>query len=137
MTKLTELVVECPFAIHIPRKTKADKRYPLNMNHYRNAHFHENASAKKIFTGMVAEQLKGKVLQVPVDVTYKVYKPTARRLDKMNVASITSKFLLDAMSEFGVIPDDNDDFVKDELIRDSVKDKDHPRVMVKFKTVEI
>lgn len=136
MGKLQELTVECPFVIYLPRKTKEDKRYPLNLNHFRNAHFQENNKAKVLFSEIVKEQLQGKVLEVPVNVSYKVYKPTARRLDKMNVASVVSKFLLDSMSEYGVIPDDNDDYVKDEHLYDSVKDKENPRVVVMFKTVE-
>lgn len=136
MAKVRELTVEGPFAVFLPRKTMADKKIAVNMNVYRNLHFQQQAQAKRIYTELMKEQLQGVTLEVPVDVTYKVYKPTKRRLDKMNVCSITSKFLLDAMSEFGVIPDDNDDYIKNELLLDSEKDKDNPRVVITFKTVE-
>ena len=135
MAKVRELTVTGPFAVFLPRKTMADKKFAVNMNIYRNMHFQPQAQMKRIYTELLKEQLQGVTLEVPVNVTYKVFKPTKRRLDKMNVCSITSKFMLDAMSEFGVIPDDNDDYIKDELLLDSEKDKDYPRVEVTFKTV--
>ena len=136
MAECVEMEVEAPFAVYLPRKTKADKRYAVNMNTYRNAFHHENAAAKKLYLEIVKSQLEGKRLKVPFEVEYQVFKPTKRRLDKMNVIAISSKFLLDALSELGVIPDDNDDYVKTEVLLPTVHDKGNERVVVKFKTVE-
>lgn len=124
-----------PFAVYLPRKTKKDVRVPINLNWYRNAQHFQSNQVKKIYMELVRSQLEGLQLETPVEVTYQVFKPTRRRLDKMNVASITSKFLLDAMSELGVWEDDNDDFVKTETILPTVHDKDNERVVVCFKTV--
>ena len=136
MSKLKELVVECPFALLMPRKTKKDKRVPININWYRNAHHRENAEVKRFYKEVVKPQLEGKELQTPVEVTYQVFKPTRRRLDKMNVVAITSKFLLDAMSELGVWEDDNDDYVKTETILPTVHDKENERVVVIFRSIK-
>jgi Holliday junction resolvase RusA-like endonuclease len=106
------------------------------MNWYRNAQHFESNQVKKQFKALVASQLKDVELEVPVWVKYQVFKPSKRRLDKMNVASVTSKFVLDALSEFGVIPDDNDDYIKDEIILPTVHDKEDERVIVEFITVE-
>jgi Holliday junction resolvase RusA-like endonuclease len=133
--KLTELEVVAPFAIYLPRKTTKDKRIPINLNWFRNAQHFESNSAKKQYLELVRTQLEGKQLETPVEVSYQVFKPTKRRLDKMNVASITSKFLLDAMSDLGVWEDDNDDFVKTETILPTVHDKGNERVVVRFKTI--
>lgn len=136
MEKLKYLKVRCPFAVYLPRKTTKDKRIPINMNWYRNAQHFESNQVKKQFKALVASQLKDVELEVPVWVKYQVFKPSKRRLDKMNVASVTSKFVLDALSEFGVIPDDNDDYIKDEIILPTVHDKEDERVIVEFITVE-
>lgn len=133
--KLTEMEVIAPFAIFLPRKTTKDKRIPINLNWFRNAQHFESNQAKRIYLEVVRSQLEGRQLETPVEVTYQVFKPTRRRLDKMNVASISSKFLLDAMSELGVWEDDNDDFVKTETILPTIHDKGNERVVVRFKTI--
>lgn len=124
-----------PFAIYLPRKTKKDKRIPINLNWFRNAmHFEVNA-AKIQYKEIVRSQLEGLELKTPISATYQVFKPTKRRLDKHNVIAITAKFLLDALTECGVIPDDNDDFIKDEWLKPTIHDKGNERVEVCFKSV--
>ncbi len=136
MGEVTELEVVAPFAVYLPRKTTKDKRIPINLNWYRNSQHFESNAAKLQYLSDVREQLEGVILKPPFNVEYQVFKPTKRRLDKMNVVAISSKFLLDAMSTLGVIPDDNDDYVKDELILPTVHDKGNERVVVKFKTIK-
>lgn len=133
--KLKELQVTGPFAVYLPRKTKADKRIPVNLNWFRNAQHFEINQVKQLYKEFVKSQLEGLQLDTPVNVTYQVFKPTRRRLDKMNVVSISSKFMLDAMSELGVWEDDNDDYVKTETLLPTVHDKDNERVAFTFKSV--
>jgi Holliday junction resolvase RusA-like endonuclease len=83
----------------------------------------------------VREQLEGLTIQTPVEITYKVYKKTSRRLDKMNVVAITSKYLLDAITELGCWEDDNDDHVKTEIILPTELDRANSRVEVTIKTI--
>lgn len=135
-SKVTSLKVIAPFAVYLPRKTVKDKRVPINLNWYRNADRHVSNDVKKQYLEEVKNQLKGVKLETPVKIKYKVFKPTRRRLDKMNVVSITSKFLLDAMSTLAVIPDDNDDYVKNELILPTEYDKNNGYVEVWFETVK-
>jgi Holliday junction resolvase RusA-like endonuclease len=75
-------------------------------------------------------QLKGLKITTPVEITYKVYKPTKRILDKMNVVSVVSKYLLDSITEYKWWEDDNDNFVKTEIILPTEHDKDNPRVEI-------
>jgi Holliday junction resolvase RusA-like endonuclease len=135
-TEVTELKVIAPFAVYLPRKTKKDRRVPVNLNWYRNAQHFESAAAKKQYLEEVRSQLEGLELKTPFTVSYQVFKPTKRRLDKQNVTSVTAKFLLDALVTCGVIPDDNDDFIKDEHIKPTVHDKGNERVEVLFKTIK-
>lgn len=135
MESKTTIILTCPLYVDLPRKTKKDKRVYINMNSYRNLHFLVNNQVKKMYLEAVREQLEGVVIQTPVEVTYKVYKKTARRLDKMNVVAITSKYLLDAITELGCWEDDNDEHVKTEVILPTELDRDNGRVEVTIKTI--
>lgn len=124
-----------PLHVIIPRKTKKDRRIALNMNVYRNLHHSVNGQAKKLYLELIREQLEGLHIQTPVEITYKVFKPTKRILDKMNVVSVVSKFLLDAITELGCWEDDNDNFVKTETILPTEIDRSNPRVEVLIKEI--
>lgn len=124
-----------PLHVIIPRKTKKDRRIALNMNVYRNLHHSVNGQAKKLYLELLREQLEGLHIQTPVEITYKVFKPTKRILDKMNVISVVSKFLLDAITELGCWEDDNDNFVKTETILPTEIDRSNPRVEVLIKEI--
>ena len=90
-----------PLFVTLPRKTVKDKRIALNMNTYRNLHHRISNDAKKAYSEALREQLEDLSIQTPVEITYKVYKASKRRLDKMNVISVVSKFLLDSITEYG------------------------------------
>ena len=124
-----------PLFITLPRKTVKDKRIALNMNTYRNLHHRISNDAKKAYSEALREQLKDLSIQTPVEVTYKVYKASKRRLDKMNVISVVSKFLLDSITEYGCWEDDNDDYVKTETILPTDLDRENPRVEIIIKEI--
>ena len=124
-----------PLFVMLPRKTRASKRVSLNMNTYRNLHHRTSNDAKKAYTKLVSEQLIDLDIQTPVEITYKVYKASNRRLDKMNVISVVSKFLLDAITEYGCWEDDNDMYVKTETILPTELDRVNPRVEVIIKEI--
>jgi len=124
-----------PLFVTLPRKTVKDKRIALNMNTYRNLHHRISNDAKKAYSEALREQLEGLSIQTPVEVTYKVYKGSKRRLDKMNVVSVVSKFLLDSITEYGCWEDDNDDYVKTETILPTELDRENPRVEINIKEI--
>ena len=119
-----------PLYIDLPRKTKKDKRVYLNLNTYRNLHYQINNQVKRAYLEAIREQVEGKVIVTPVEITYRVLKRTKRRLDKMNVIAVTSKYLLDALTNLGCWEDDNDDHVKTETILPTELDRDNPRVEI-------
>lgn len=124
-----------PLFVTLPRKTVKDKRIALNMNTYRNLHHRISNDAKKAYSEALREQLEDLSIQTPVEVTYKVYKASKRRLDKMNVISVVSKFLLDSITEYGCWEDDNDDYVKTETILPTELDRENPRVEIIIKEI--
>lgn len=127
--------INCPFYLNIPFKVKGKNKVSINLNNYRNWHRMTESKIKKHYSKTVGTQLQGLRFNKPIEVTYKVYKPTGRRLDKGNVLSVTQKYLLDALTEHGCIPDDNDDFVKREVFESTELDRDNPRVSVVIKTL--
>lgn len=130
-----ELTVVCPLKLEVPYKKlqKPPKRYYLNMNNYRNWQHHVNNNLKKLYKEAVRGDLEGVVLETPVDVEARLYKGSKRKMDKGNVYAVQSKFLYDAMTEFGVWEDDNDEFVKTETILPTEYDKENPRIEFYFK----
>ena len=125
----------CPLYITIERKTKADKKIFVNLNTYRNLHFQINNNVKVKYKELLREQLEGIKIKTPVEITYKVYKARNNMLDKMNFVCVTSKYLLDAITEAGCWTDDNDDFIKTETIMPTELDRENPRVEVFIKSI--
>jgi Holliday junction resolvase RusA-like endonuclease len=132
---MSEIKFNTPYALILPRKKGKDKRISINLNTYRNLHFQINNQCKKMYKEMMREQLEGRKIDTPVEITYQVFKPSKRSLDKMNVVSIASKYFLDAVTEYGCWEDDNDDNVKTEIILPTELDRDNPRIEITIKTI--
>ena len=135
MEATKSILIIAPLYIDIERKTMKNKRYYINMNTYRNLHHRVNGMLKKKYLEAVREQLEGVKIETPCEIIYRVIKPSKRRLDKMNVVSVTSKFLLDAITELGCWEDDSDDFVKKETILPTEYEKDNGRVEILINTI--
>lgn len=71
------------------------KKIALNMNWYRNVDHMINNNVKQIYKDLMAPQLKDLKFDQPIHFHYKVFWST--KPDGMNVVSVVSKFLLDAM----------------------------------------
>lgn len=105
------------------------------MNNYKGVHFMKLLAAKKRYKELMQDQ----ILQLPkmdcISVTYKVFPATARKGDLMNVVSIHSKFFLDALQEFNIIPDDNWFIVPEEITAFGGIDRINPRVEIIIKEI--
>lgn len=100
--------------IYLPKekKTKPDTVTSINLNTYRNINFIVNNNLKKQYKEWMKDQLEWRTWTTPIWVTYTLYY--SHKSDLMNVASIVSKYFLDAMVEYKCIPDDNIDIVIEE-----------------------
>lgn len=116
--------VKVPISVMLTKR----KRYPLNLNHYRNAHFRENHKGKELFQSHV----KPKILALPkfsqVLLFYKVFP--ARKSDVANICSIVDKFFCDALVETGRLEDDNMQVVKGVTYLSGEVDPHEPRVEI-------
>lgn len=135
------LIVEHPPWVLLPRKTVKDKKVSINLNIYRNQHPMEENQCKKVVKENVEKYLKetgqeGIKFTSPVNTTFKLYKPTKRRMDKSNVFSIGTKYIYDALVELGVLEDDNDDYIKIETLFPTEHDKENPRIVIVLEEIE-
>lgn len=122
-----EVRIDAPLKVFVPRKTKADRGYLININSYRNWAPHENNNVKKAFYEAVKDQLKGVKFNGTVDIEFTLYKGSKRKTDKSNFYSILSKFLFDAMTTAECWEDDNDDIIKHEHQNPTQIDRNNPR----------
>jgi len=110
-----------------------DVRYPINLNDYRNWHHSVEGKVKIQYTSDMGNQLEGLKIKTPFEISFQVYKPTRRRLDKGNIIAVTTKYFLDALVVWECIPDDNDDYVKDEHTYPTIYDKNNGRIEIHVK----
>lgn len=118
--------VIAPLVINISK----NKKYSINLNTYRNAHYQVNNKAKIIY----AETLKDQIIKLPkfnkINIEYVVYAKTHRRFDVMNVGSVQSKFFDDALVLNGKLEDDNYNYIPNESVSFGGVDKSSPRVEI-------
>jgi len=106
----------------IPLKTKADKRFALNLNVYRNTHYQNLNKAKVLYKELMHSQIAALPVFDVVDVEFTFFPGARRRTDIGNVCSIHEKFFMDSLVECGKLLDD--DYTR------------HPKTVYKFGEVD-
>ena len=93
-----------PIHVILPRKTKEDKKFMLNLNVYKVTHYHVLNQAKKLFQPLIDPEMKSaKVIRI----SYTMVRKDRRHPDTMNVVCIVDKFFLDWLVNNRRIPDDS------------------------------
>lgn len=126
------MLLTLPLTVTLPRKTKADKVFILNLNHYRNTH-HMTLNQAKVAWKEVVKEAMGRSdghssYKAPYRFTYTVYPGNKRAFDLGNVLPVVQKFTDDALIELGVLTDDNYKVVHEINYRIGELDKENPRV---------
>ncbi len=129
--------ISVPLFIDLPRKTMKDKRVYLNLNQYRNLHYLVNNQVKHAFCEALRDVLSDLKFKDGLDITYTLFKGSKRRIDRANVLCIVEKFFCDAMTEYGCIPDDSDDYIKATHYLDGGLDKENPRCDIEIREVKL
>lgn len=105
-----------PLAVVLPRKKKKDLKFILNLNTYRNTHYHTLNEAKVAYVVEVAKALEaaqiaaGKAIPGLLELRYTLFPRTRQITDVANPCSIIDKFTCDALVHLGVL--ECDDFTK-------------------------
>lgn len=118
-------VISLPLSLPIGKKA-----FYLNLNGYRNAHFHELNKAKVLFKDHVTPLLAGIPKQQAIRLRYDFYAPTMARRDLMNVIAVVDKFFSDVLPEVGIVDDDHTGIIPEVHCHARGLDKANPRVDV-------
>lgn len=120
--------IHLPYSIPVTKK----KKFYINLNQYRNTHYFTLNKAKTEFSLLVQDQISKLPKFSQVSLEYKVFPPTARDLDIMNICSVADKFFCDALVEYGILEDDNYHIVNSITNTFGSIDKHNPRIEVKI-----
>ena len=120
------MVIISPLSVSISKK----KKFIMNLNNYRNAHYQALNNAKIAYKAALADQIANMRRMVMVRIHYTLYPKTRRLTDIGNVISIHKKFFEDAMVEFGKLEDDNYKFITSSSESFGEVDKSNPRVEI-------
>lgn len=113
LSELLEGEVGDSYSVRIPTYVLVSKknRKAVNLNIYRNLHYHHLDTQKKNFADEVKPLLRDKPRADKVWIHYEIFAPRGGRLDTMNVGSIADKYFSDTLVEAGKLPDDNYDHI--------------------------
>jgi len=118
------LEIDLPLEVYYSKK----KKFILNLNNYRNAHYRVLSIAKKLYTDNLIPRLEGfDSFSEPVSLTYTYYARSNRRLDISNPCSIIDKFTCDALVKAEILEDDSFKQIKEVVYKFGGVDKDNPR----------
>lgn len=125
-------LISAPLEVPVSKKNK----FILNLNNYRNTHFQVLNKAKKVYKEHLTERLLKLQPFNTVTLEFILYPKSNRLTDLDNVTSIHAKFFQDALTETGVLPDDNYNYVISTTSRFGYVDKNNPRVDIIIKEIE-
>ena len=116
-----------------------NKKFILNLNNYRNAHYRVLSSAKKTYSDNLVEEIEKWDVKPsyknPVHLEYVYYAKSNRRVDVSNPCSIIDKFACDALVRVGILEDDSSKQVESVAYLFGGVDKEFPRCRLTIKEV--
>lgn len=121
-----------PLRVYFPRVRVEDKHFILNLNNYRNAHLFTLNDSKIKYKEVMAEQIAKLPALTKVAVRFTLFPKTHRRTDTPNVCAVHDKYFMDAMVEFGKLPDDSFNHYVETGYRFGEVDKYNPRVEIEI-----
>ena len=117
--------------LRVPINLLETKHFILNLNQYRNTHFHILNRAKQTYTRTL--KLSHLPNYTKIELTLVIHAKNKRKFDVDNVASVHAKFFLDSLVKAGKLPDDTYDYVPRIVSEFGSICKDDPRVDIFIK----
>ena len=103
-------------------------RFILNLNNYRNTHYHLLNKAKVTFDSVVADKIKHLPKISKCRISYRLFVKSKRRIDTSNVCAIVDKFFCDTLVNHKKLDDDSYEYVTETRYIFGGIDKDNPRI---------
>lgn len=128
-------IISLPLAIAVSKK----KDFPLNLNHYRNAHHFTLNKAKENFHELAKVLIaKSGIPRLErLTLEYIVYPGNRQIFDVNNICSVADKFFSDSLVKCEVLKDDNYKFIAESQFRFGCIDRENPRVDVIIRSPDI
>jgi hypothetical protein len=126
------MIIKLPLAVFLSRKTMPDKKCTINLNYYRNWKFFVSNQIKEVYKECLEDTLKNLRFKGKITLIFTLYWGSKRRVDRSNVLSIQEKFFCDALTFYGCIADDNDNYIEETRYRTGEIDRENPRVEVEI-----
>ena len=124
------MTITLPLEVYYSEK----KKFILNLNNYRNAHYRVLSISKQKYTDKLLKKIKGlPKFNDPVSLEYIYYAKSNRRLDVSNPCSIIDKFTCDALVKAEIIEDDSFKQIKKVVYKFGGVEKDNPRCVLTIK----
>ena len=119
-----KIKIKLPLNVYYSKK----KKFILNLNNYRNAHYRVLSIAKKTYSDDLLPEIQDlPKFTEPVRLTYTYYARSNRLLDISNPCSVIDKFACDALVKAQIIQDDDFKQIKEVVYKFGGVDKDDPR----------
>ncbi len=119
-------MITAPISVPISK----NKSLALNLNIYRNAHYQSLNKAKVMFKELLREQIEPMNSMTSITARYVLFVGSRRLTDVANVCTVVDKFFMDALVEFGKLPDDNYQHLPKVIYEFGGYDKENPRVEI-------
>lgn len=122
--KRDKIVIPLPLYMQVSKK----KKFILNLNNFRNAHFRTLSKAKNMYNDIVAAlapKIDYTILKCEIEYVY--HHGSARSFDISNPCSIIDKFACDGLTHLGYWKDDNYKTIGNVKYTVADIDRDNPR----------
>lgn len=106
------------------------KVFSLNLNIYRNSNKFILNKAKQCYSELMTEPVKNLPNFNKIKLEYVLYTGSNRKVDIMNILSITDKFFCDVLTKLGKLPDDNYQYLDYVSFKFGGVDKINPRIEI-------
>ena len=126
---MTSYKISVPLRVHVGGK---NPWFPLNLNRFRNSHFHVLNKAKKQFASEIALECSQMPCIERCHIHYTIYPMNKRMFDLDNPVSIQAKFFQDVLVETKRIIDDNYNIVVSSSNSFGSIDNDSPRCEIEI-----
>tara|TARA_R110002012_G_C11464968_1_gene593286 strand:- start:108 stop:491 length:384 start_codon:yes stop_codon:yes gene_type:complete len=113
------------------------KKGSINVNWYRNVHYHQSNKAKIKFKELIQDQLDSfEPIQGRIKIKYTLFAKHNNSPDLDNFIGTVKKFFQDALVESGLVEDDNVNIIISNSEYYGGVDKNNPRVEAEIFTLD-